>query len=122
MSSSRLVQLFTHAQCSLCEPAKYVIQRVQKQMPFRYEEVDIKRQGNEVYHALYQYDIPVIHLDGKEVRIHTTSRSVSRHDWWLSVLVTSLPVLQIFRHRISEKQLLAALNGFEKSSENDLKR
>ncbi|TPX36002.1 hypothetical protein SmJEL517_g01794 [Synchytrium microbalum] len=68
-STRRIVTLFTKAgQCSLCDDAKEALQRVQKRVVFQVKEVDILQ--NPSWKRLYQYDIPVIHVDDKLVQKH----------------------------------------------------
>jgi hypothetical protein len=88
----RTVTLFTRPTCSLCEPVKFIIHKVKRQVwfprslnlaslkmqvtcrvcqiPFRYEEVDISASGHERWLELYQYDIPVVTLNGREIARH----------------------------------------------------
>ena len=75
------VTFFTKSDCSLCRSALYVIERVRRSEPFELEQVDISAAGNEAWFAAYHHDIPVIHLNGKE----------------------------IFRHRVDERRLREAL-------------
>jgi hypothetical protein len=55
--------LFTHAQCSLCIPFKDVLAKVWAKRAFEYVEVDIKAKGNEKWKGLYEFDIPVLHVE-----------------------------------------------------------
>jgi len=65
-----VVSLFTRKDCTLCDSAKFVIKKVQNKIPFQYEEVDIAKPENAKWHTLYTNDIPVIHVNGKEVARH----------------------------------------------------
>jgi len=75
------VRLFTKRGCFLCDKAKAVLEQAHVKMPFSLEEVDIEAPQNLSWHEKYRYDIPVIHLNEKE----------------------------IFRHRLKEEDLLSVL-------------
>jgi len=79
--SGPTLTLFTKQQCCLCDGVKFIIDKVKNKRTFNFEEVDISLPENAKWHELYQYDIPVLHMNGKE----------------------------IFRYRVSEKQLLEVL-------------
>ncbi|KAL6079134.1 Glutaredoxin family protein [Balamuthia mandrillaris] len=66
----RAIRLFTKSDCGLCEEAKHVLLRVRSKVPFELEEVDIRRKENEEWMLKYCFDIPVVHLNGKEVFRH----------------------------------------------------
>ena len=78
----RVITFFTKPDCSLCDAAWYVLQRVQRDVPFDLQKVDISARGQERWFAAYAHHIPVVHLDGTEV----------------------------FRHRVSERELRSLLN------------
>ncbi|KAK6067583.1 glutaredoxin-like domain-containing protein [Seiridium cupressi] len=68
--TSRLLQhacritLFTRENCGLCGQAKSVLSDVWDQRPFEYREVDIiKSQQVPRWRDLYEFDVPVIHID-----------------------------------------------------------
>jgi len=65
-----VVQLFTRAQCCLCVPVKFVLHKAQRRFAFRLEEVDIAVAGNEHHLAAFTNDIPVVHLEGREIARH----------------------------------------------------
>lgn len=77
------ITLFTKNDCGLCHGVLFVIQKVRRRIPFELELVDIAAAGNETWHDAYKEDIPVVHLNGKEV----------------------------FRHRIDEAKLRRLLEG-----------
>ncbi len=64
------VTFFTKPDCTLCHAAMYVVRRVQSQMPFELESVDISAPGNETFFADYKHDIPVVHLNDVEIFRH----------------------------------------------------
>lgn len=84
--SKHVIQFFTKKTCSLCDSAKFVVQKsvfkvtarfyhsflcisdlVQFQSHFSFVEVDIELPENSQWSELYKHDIPVVHLDHKEV-------------------------------------------------------
>ncbi|TPX30716.1 hypothetical protein SeMB42_g07873 [Synchytrium endobioticum] len=70
-SARHVVTLFTKAgQCSLCDEAKHALLRLRKQVDFELKEVDILERENAEFRRLYQYDIPVIHVNGKPAQKH----------------------------------------------------
>lgn len=79
----RKITLFTRADCTLCRAAAFVINRVRGRVDFDFERVDITDPGNEEWLETYRNDIPVVHLDGRE----------------------------IFRHRVDERRLRSLLSG-----------
>lgn len=81
----RKLTFFTKQDCGLCEAAWFVIRKVRREIPFECEKVDITAEGNEAWFSRYRHDIPVVHLDGREV----------------------------LRHRVEERTLRALLGGVE---------
>jgi hypothetical protein len=64
------ITFFAKPECSLCDAAWYVIDRVRRQIAFEVERVDITAVGCETWLAAYCHDIPVVHLDGVEIFRH----------------------------------------------------
>ncbi len=64
------VTFFTKPDCSLCNAALYVIERVRRTDPFELETVDISAPGQQAWFDAYSNDIPVVHLNGREVFRH----------------------------------------------------
>ena len=58
------VTIFGKPGCCLCDEALEVIERVSRRVPFRLEKVDITSSPDLM--ARYRYDIPVVHVDGRE--------------------------------------------------------
>jgi hypothetical protein len=50
--------------------------RADVQAQFEFKEIDIAAAGNEAWLQAYQYDIPVIHLNGSEVQFHRAQSSL----------------------------------------------
>ncbi len=77
------VTFFTKPDCELCRAALFVIERVRATTPFELDCVDISAPGHDAWFSAYRNDIPVVHLNGKE----------------------------IFRHRVDERRLRGVLSG-----------
>lgn len=74
------VTFFTKSDCSLCRSALYVVERVRKRMAFELECLDISAQGQERWLEAYRHDIPVVHLNGREIFRHRVSeQTLERH-------------------------------------------
>lgn len=58
--------LYTRPECKLCDAAKFVLQRVQADIPFELHEVDISAPGNEALLLRYGEHIPVICCGAEE--------------------------------------------------------
>ncbi len=56
------VDVYSRADCHLCDAAKEVIERVQQRMPFSLRMIDIG--GNPQLEAAYGEEIPVIVING----------------------------------------------------------
>jgi glutaredoxin len=62
------VTLFTKPGCHLCDIVKQTLSHVRKSHPFELEIRNIL--DNPSDEALYKNDIPVIHINGKEIARH----------------------------------------------------
>ncbi|KAJ5794065.1 hypothetical protein N7457_000664 [Penicillium paradoxum] len=60
-SSARLT-LFTRAGCGLCDTAKNTVLQLQKRRSFEYVETDIMEPGNKRWKDVYEFDVPVLHV------------------------------------------------------------
>ncbi|KAK0566129.1 hypothetical protein OC844_000873 [Tilletia horrida] len=68
-----VVTIFTGPQCSLCEELKHELKPIQKEHPFQLTTYDIHDRAlpdQPKWHRLYRFDIPVLHIAGKEVLRH----------------------------------------------------
>lgn len=54
--------LFTRAGCGLCDTAKHTIVQLNKRRPFYYVEKDIMDAGNKQWKDVYEFDVPVLHI------------------------------------------------------------
>jgi glutaredoxin len=59
--SARLT-LFTRAGCGLCDTAKNTVLQLQKRRSFEYVEADIMEPGNKSWKDVYDFDVPVLHV------------------------------------------------------------
>ena len=64
------IVFFTRADCPLCDAAWFVVRRVAGRFDATVERVDIESAGNEKWRRMYRNDIPVVHLEGREVFRH----------------------------------------------------
>jgi thiol-disulfide isomerase/thioredoxin len=62
-----LVSLIGKRYCGLCDEAEHQILKVKEQIPFEFEKIDIEKRENKEFLLKYVYEIPVVHLNGKEV-------------------------------------------------------
>lgn len=58
-----MITIYTRKNCELCEEAKLMLQLVQEDFPFEYEEVDIE--SDDRLHEKYMLMIPVIERDAE---------------------------------------------------------
>ncbi|ODM16910.1 hypothetical protein SI65_07875 [Aspergillus cristatus] len=56
------VTLFTRAGCGLCDTAKHTVVQLNKRKPFNYEELDIMTPANKQWKDVYEFDVPVLHV------------------------------------------------------------
>jgi glutaredoxin len=61
LSPARLT-LFTRAGCGLCDTAKNTVLQLQKRRSFEYVEADIMEPGNKSWKDVYEFDVPVLHV------------------------------------------------------------
>ncbi|CEH17599.1 Thioredoxin-like fold [Ceraceosorus bombacis] len=68
--------LYTGTGCSLCDVVKDQLKRLSAQHPHVLRLYNIRDDGSvnvKYWRRLYQYDIPVLHLEGQEVARHSVS-------------------------------------------------
>jgi glutaredoxin len=68
------VEIYSKAECSLCDTAKAVLERVRKRVPFELVEVDIT--ADPALFERYRYDIPVVFVDGQKAFKHRLEERV----------------------------------------------
>jgi glutaredoxin len=54
--------LFTRPHCGLCDTAKLTISKLRQRRPFDYTEVDIMTPENKSWKDVYEFDVPVLHV------------------------------------------------------------
>ena len=64
------ITLFTKDDCGLCSGVLFVIRKVRRRVAFDLELVDITAAGQEAWLEAYRNDIPVVHLNGREIFRH----------------------------------------------------
>lgn len=60
--SAARVTLFTRAGCGLCDAAKHTVVQLHKRRSFDYSELDIMAPGNKQWRDVYDFDVPVLHV------------------------------------------------------------
>jgi glutaredoxin len=55
--------LFTRANCGLCETAKHTLRQLQRRKPFSYSEIDIMAPEHKTWKGVYEFDVPVLHVE-----------------------------------------------------------
>lgn len=71
-----LVELYSKEDCHLCEEAKTVLEKVQKQMPFVLRE--FKLTPGDQYFEEYKEMFPVVHIDKQLAFKHRVSENMLR--------------------------------------------
>lgn len=59
-----VVEIYSKADCCLCEEAKAVLERVRRQIPFDLREVDIT--GDPALYERFREEIPVVFVNGRK--------------------------------------------------------
>ncbi|HRX83529.1 MAG TPA: glutaredoxin family protein [Phycisphaerae bacterium] len=65
-----MLTFFTKPECSLCDAAWFVVQKVASAQGVPVEKVDISQPQAEAWRQRYAEHIPVVHLDGVEIFRH----------------------------------------------------
>ena len=68
------VTLYTRVDCSLCDKAKVALDRVRERIPFELEIIDIDSDPGLI--KLYDWEVPVVMLDGRKVAKLTLDESM----------------------------------------------
>jgi glutaredoxin len=63
------VTLYSRPGCHLCEEARATLERLQQDMPFEIDEIDIE--ADDLLHARYLERIPVVAIGGEELFDYT---------------------------------------------------
>ena len=65
------VVIYSKPGCCLCDKAKTILLKVQAEIPFALQEIDIS-QNQELFEK-YQYVIPVVAIDGEDIFVSKVS-------------------------------------------------
>ncbi|KAK2738873.1 hypothetical protein FQN57_006888 [Myotisia sp. PD_48] len=49
--------------CGLCDTAKITLAKLREQKSFDYAEIDVMAPGNKAWKDLYEFDVPVLHVE-----------------------------------------------------------
>lgn len=63
----KVLTLFTRDGCHLCDDALAELERLQASLSFRLEIIDLDREASPEKRALYDWEVPVIELDGRKI-------------------------------------------------------
>lgn len=72
------ITFFTKEGCKLCEPAWFVLKKLQSRYDFTLERIDIADPQNQESFNLYCHDIPVVHVNGQEFCKHRVNERALR--------------------------------------------
>lgn len=62
LSQAVRVTLFTRAGCGLCDTAKRTVVNLNQRKQFDYSELDIMMPENKAWKDVYEFDVPVLHV------------------------------------------------------------
>jgi glutaredoxin len=75
----RTLTLFTRDGCHLCDVALEELERIREKLPFSLEIVDLDREAPPEKRALYDWEVPVIELDGRKImKYHVDEARLAR--------------------------------------------
>lgn len=66
----KTLTFYTRENCHLCDDALEAILRVRTTVPFELVVVDLDREASEEKKTAYDWDIPVIEIDGRKMMKH----------------------------------------------------
>ena len=67
----KTLTFYTRADCHLCHDALAVVERAREQHPFTLAVLDLDRDAPAEKRAAYDWDIPVLELEGKKIAKHS---------------------------------------------------
>lgn len=71
MTTKPNVVIYSKPECCLCDKAKAILFKVQAEIPFILEEVDISK--DQALFEKYQYVIPVVAINGRDLFVSKIS-------------------------------------------------
>jgi glutaredoxin len=66
----KTITFYTRDNCHLCDEALEVVERVRSTVPFALVLVDLDREASPEKQTAYDWDIPVIEIDGRKMMKH----------------------------------------------------
>jgi len=66
----KTLTFYTRERCHLCDVALEIVERVRAAHPFELVIVDLDREAAPDKRAAYDWDIPVLELDGRKIMKH----------------------------------------------------
>jgi glutaredoxin len=66
----KTLTFYTRDRCHLCDEALALIERVRADVPFALAIVDLDTEAPAEKRAAYDWDVPVIELDGRKIMKH----------------------------------------------------
>ncbi|HZO15306.1 MAG TPA: glutaredoxin family protein [Polyangiaceae bacterium] len=61
------IVFYTRDDCHLCSDALSELARVRSEIPFELDVVDLDREASPEKRALYDWEVPVVELDGRKI-------------------------------------------------------
>ncbi len=71
MTTKSNVVIYSKSGCCLCDKAKAILLKVQTEIPFTLQEIDISQ--NQALFEKYQYVIPVVAINGEDLFVSKIS-------------------------------------------------
>ncbi len=66
----KTITFYTRENCGLCDEAMEVVERVRVAAPFELVVIDLDRDASNEKKKAYDWDIPVIEIDGRKMMKH----------------------------------------------------
>lgn len=66
----KTISFYTRVDCHLCHEALAVVERVRREEPFDLRVIDLDREAPEDKRAAYDWEVPVVELDGRKIAKH----------------------------------------------------
>ncbi|KAE8325480.1 hypothetical protein BDV39DRAFT_178515 [Aspergillus sergii] len=77
LSQAVRVTLFTRVGCGLCDTAKHAVTQLHKRRPFEYSELDIMVPTNKPWKDVYEFDVPVLHVQSVKGQLENGEADLS---------------------------------------------
>lgn len=66
-TNTKKLSFYTREGCHLCDDALAELKRIQERIPFQIEIIDLDRNAAPEKRAAYDWEVPVIELDGRKI-------------------------------------------------------